>query len=117
MARDIIPLEFEGIKPMPKELAGYDCRICMVIGRDAADEAAYISRTLKDERLDANGRMVDYMDILEGEPTICLPDHNYAHGDHIWLERVMYAEMLQARLPVDECQRLQVSQWAARSVI
>jgi hypothetical protein len=109
-----IPLEFEGIIPMPKELAGYDCRICMVLQRHEADENYYILRTQKDQRVDADGHMVDYHDILEGEGTICLPDHHYAHADHSWPERVAYAEMLEARLPADEYQRLDVSRWRNR---
>lgn len=110
-----IPLEFEGTLPMPKELAEYDCRICMVLQRTPADENQYILRTHKDERL-RNGRMIDYCDILEGELAICLPDHNYAHADHDLVERVAYAEMLQARLPADEYQKLMVWQWAASQV-
>lgn len=109
-----VPLEFEGVQPMTPELAGYDCRICMVLQRNPADESAYIFRTHKDERLQ-DGRMVDYCDILVGEPTICLPDHNYAHADHDTTERIAYAEYLQARLPADECQKLQVVQWAYRA--
>jgi hypothetical protein len=114
MPTTIIPLEFEGAKPMTKEMAGYDCRICMVLQRSPVDESAYIFRTKKDERLDNGGHMIDYCDILEGEQTICLPDHNYAHADHDWAERIMYAERLQAILPADECVKLMVSQWAAR---
>ena len=109
-----IPLEFEGSVPLPKELDGYDCRICMVLQREEATETNYIMRTKKDERLDADNHMIDYHDILTGEPTICLPDHHYAHADHSWAERVYYAEMLEVRLPADEYQRLDVARWRNR---
>jgi len=109
-----IPLEFEGSIPLPKELNGYDCRICMVLQRSEVDETHYVLRTHKDERLDANNNMVDYCDILTGEGTICLPDHHYAHADHSWAERVTYAEMLEVRLPADEYQRLDVNRWRNR---
>ena len=116
MAREKVALEFEGAIPMIKELAGYDCRICMVLGRDKVDEDHYILRTKKDERLQ-DGRMVDCMDILEGEMVICLPDHHYAHADHNHLERVLYAEYLEARLPKDEYERLDVAAWRERKEI
>jgi hypothetical protein len=116
MPREKIALEFEGAIPMIKELAGYDCRICLIISRHGPDEDHYILRTKKDERI-KDGRMVDYCDILEGEMVICLPDHNYAHADHDWAERITYAEMLEARLPKDEYERLNVAVWAARSEI
>jgi len=117
MPREKVALEFEGQIPMIKELNGYDCRICMVLQRDAIDENYYILRTQKDQRLDDNGRMIDYCDILTGEMVICLPDHNYAHADHNHAERVFYAEMLEARLPKDEYERLNVEAWARRETI
>jgi hypothetical protein len=116
VAREKVPLEFEGAIPMTKALAGYDCRICMVLQRTREDENHYILRTKKDERL-KDGRMIDYCDILEGEMCICLPDHNYAHADHTWPERVLYAEMLEARLPKDEFERLDVVAWSQRKEI
>jgi hypothetical protein len=112
----VVELEFEGEKPMPKELAGYDCRICMALQRSRQDESEYIMRTKKDERLDENQRMVDYHDILTGEATICLPDHAYAHADHDAVERCLYGEYLEARLPADEYRKLQVNAWKARQL-
>lgn len=88
----------------------------MILQRSQPDENLYILRTHKDERLQ-DGRMIDYCDILQGEATICLPDHNYAHADHDWAERIAYAEMLQARLPTDDYIKLMVSQWAARESV
>lgn len=117
MAQSKIPLEFQGEIPMPKELAGYDCRICMVLQRDPVDENFYILRTQKDQRLDENGRMVDYCDILEGEMVICLPDHHYAHADHNPPERVYYVEMLEARLPKDEFEKIDAAAWAQRQIL
>lgn len=116
MARDKIPLEFEGAIPMTAALAGYDCRICMVIQRDAQDETEYIMRTKKDERL-RDGHMIDYCDILEGEMCICLPDHAYAHADHNHTERVLYAERLEAILPKDDFERLDVAAWSQRKEV
>lgn len=116
MAREKVPLEFEGAIPMTAALAGYDCRICMVLQREPADENFYILRTKKDERL-RDGRMIDYCDILEGEMVICLPDHNYAHADHNHSERVAYAEMLEARLPKDDYERLDVVAWSQRTEV
>ncbi len=117
MAREKVPLEFQGAIPMTKELAGYDCRICMVLGRSEPDESYYIMRTKKDERLNDKGNMIDYYDILEGEMCICLPDHAYAHADHNHSERIAYAEMLEARLPKDEFERLDVAAWSQRTEV
>lgn len=110
-----IPLEFEGSVPLPDTFApGYDCRICLVLRGN--DEDAYQFRTKKDERL-VDGRQVDTYKILVGEGTICLPDHHYAHADHDWVERITYAEMLQARLPVEEFKKIGVLAWQARETV
>jgi hypothetical protein len=81
-----VPLEFEGQVPLPAHFAPhYDCRICMV---------------------QHDGR--EYH-ILPGEMVICLPDHHYAHADHSLAEKLVYKEMLEARLLVSECQRLDMA--------
>ena len=81
-----IPLEFEGQLPLPIHFAPhYDCRICMV------------SRSTREYH------------IQPGEMVICLPDHHYAHADHTLAEKLVYKEMLEARLPVSECQRLDMA--------
>lgn len=118
MGREKIALEFEGQLPLPAHFnGGYDCRICMVLGRDETDETAYQMRTgRKDVWVD--GRLLHTVQRIQvGEMTICLPDHNYAHADHDHVERVLYAEMLEARLPKDDYERLDVAAWAARTKI
>jgi hypothetical protein len=113
----IIPLEFEGEKALPETFApGYDCRICMILR--GADEDAYVLRTQKDQRVGKDGELVfDTGRILPGEMAICLPDHHYAHADHDAVERVLYAEMLEARLPVDEANKIQVGSWKMKQVM
>lgn len=81
-----IPLEFEGAVPLPTSFAPhYDCRVCMV-QRDGRE-----------------------YHISVGEMVICLPDHHYAHANHTLAEKLVYKEMLEARLPVSECQRLDMA--------
>jgi hypothetical protein len=115
--KEKIPLEFEGAIPMTAALAGYDCRVCMVLGRHQVDEDHYILRTKKDERLDEKGNVVDSGKILEGEMCICLPDHHYAHADHDHVERLSYGEYLEAMLPKDEYERLDVAAWRERKEV
>ena len=80
-----VPLEFQGERPLPDWFGkGYDCRICMVTHAH------------------------EYR-ISVGEMVICLPDHNYAHSNHTLAEKLVYKEMLEARLPVSECQRLDMA--------
>jgi hypothetical protein len=80
-----VPLEFEGQLPLPTHFAPrYDCRICMVLHTQ------------------------EYS-IKPGEMIICLPDHHYAHASHTLAEKLVYKEMLEARLPASETQRLDMA--------
>jgi len=108
-----IPLEFEGSISLPETFApGYDCRICLVLHGVEADGYRFLTK--KDERLDDKGREIDWYKILPGEMTICLPDHHYAHADHDLPNKTFYAEMLEARLPKSECERLSVREWLTK---
>ena len=103
-------LEFQGEKALPAWFnGGYDCRICMALRGE--QETAYQERT---GRHDAwiDGRLSHHvMRVQVGEKVICLPDHNYAHADHSKEERLLYGEMLEARFPKDECERMDVYGW------
>jgi hypothetical protein len=112
-----IPLEFEGARQLPAWFnGGYDCRICMVLRGE--QEIVYQERTGRKDTWSADGRLSYHvMRIQVGEMVICLPDHSYAHADHDHVERVLYAEMLEARLPKDDYERLDVAAWAARTKI
>ena len=99
-----MPLEFEGVLPVPAWAGrGLDCRICMILR--GADEEAYRVR-------------VDVADTMErislmpvGMPCIALPDGYYAHANHDAVEKTLYAEMLEARLPKVDYNAIGVMAW------
>jgi len=104
-------LEFQGERKLPSWYnGGYDCRICMAF-RSHEEEDRYEARTGR-KNVWKDGRLQYHvMRIQVGELIICLPDHDYAHADHDKQERLMYGEMLEARFPRDECERLDVYGW------
>jgi hypothetical protein len=106
-------LEFEGELPLPAWYhGGYDCRICMAMGGD--ETVTYQARTNRSDKW-VDGRLDHHvMRVQVGEKVICLPDHNYAHSDHNNAERLTYGEMLEARFPRNECERMGVYDWLAQ---